>query len=170
MQYVKMSLIREVIIVDTAGPITAAHSGALPTGLVPVPVSSHHHRVAQKSHQTAAKSDSVPKYENRGVSTENAQKLCVPINECIISMLIKIHAKLMGQSCSYVPLSQSKRQISDSVIGDGPFFVCKLLDKMSRSSTDCARAIEDVYTSLNPKEVSGAGKKRDTAKDEERSV
>ncbi|XP_052682389.1 E3 ubiquitin-protein ligase ubr3-like [Crassostrea angulata] len=153
---------------NTAGPITAAHSGALPTGLVPVPVSSHHHRVAQKSHQTAAKSDSVPKYENRGVSTENAQKLCVPINECIISMLIKIHAKLMGQSCSYVPLSQSKRQISDSVIGDGPFFVCKLLDKMSRSSTDCARAIEDVYTSLNPKEVSGAGKKRDTAKDEER--
>lgn len=76
----------------------------------------------------------------------------------------------MGQSCSYVPLSQSKRQMSDSVIGDGPFFVCKLLDKMSRSSTDCARAIEDVYTSLNPKEVSGAGKKRDTAKDEERSV
>lgn len=84
-------------------------------------------------------------------------------------MLMKIHSKLTGRSCSYVPLSQSKRQMSDSGIGDGPFFVCKLLDKMSRSSTDCARAIEEVYTSLNPREASGSGKKPDNVKDEERS-
>ncbi|XP_061179951.1 E3 ubiquitin-protein ligase ubr3-like [Saccostrea echinata] len=153
---------------NTAGPITAAHSGAVPTSLVPVPVSGHCHLVTHKSHQATGKTDSVPKYENRGVSTEHAQKLCVPINECIISILMKIHAKLTGRSCSYVPLSQSKRQLSDSVIGDGPFFLCKLLDKMSRSSTECARAIEEVYRSLQPKEASGVGKKRDTAKDEER--
>jgi hypothetical protein len=157
-----------VLFIDTAGPITAAHSGAVPTGLVPVPVSGHCHLVTQKAHQSTSKSDSVPKYENRGVSTEHAQKLCVPINECMISMLMKIHAKLTGRSCSYVPLSQSKRQVTDSMIGDGPLFVCKLLDKMSRSSTECARAIEEVFTSLSPKGASGAGKKRDTAKDEER--
>lgn len=56
------------------------------------------------------------------------------------------------------------------MIGDGSFFVCKFLDKMFRSSTDCVRVIEDVYIFFNLKEVLGVGKKRDIVKDEERLV
>ena len=157
----------------SGGPITAAHSGHLPN-VVPVPAAMHVdtdpcplvpiHTVSNPS----AKPDAcLPKYENKGVSTDQAQKLCVPINESIISMLIKLHSKLSGKVGSYQPLSMCKRQATESVIGDGPFFIAKVLDKMSRSSTDCAKSIEEVYKSLIPKDA-GSGKKRDTAKEEER--
>ncbi|KAK3103122.1 hypothetical protein FSP39_016629 [Pinctada imbricata] len=157
----------------SGGPITAAHSGHLPS-VVPVPAAIHVDSdpcplvpIHPVSSSSAKHDTSLPKYESKGVSTDQAQRLCVPVNDSIISALIKLHSKLSKKTGSYVPLSMCKRQTSDSVIGDGPFFVAKVLDKMSRLSTDCAKSIEESYRILVPKDAS-SGKKRDTAKEEDR--
>ncbi|KAH3873585.1 hypothetical protein DPMN_036823 [Dreissena polymorpha] len=48
--------------------------------------------------------------------------------------------------------------------GNGEFYVKKILDKLCQSSTDCARAVEDLYQANKPKEAgtSKKGKSMDT--------
>ena len=65
----------------------------------------------------------------------------VQVNESIISLLLKLHSQLTGTQNSYRPDHPSNNSFtdrsSDSRIGDGPFFVAKLLWRISALDTLC---------------------------------
>ena len=157
----------------SGGPITAAHSGQIPVvNPVPVPTEIEFDNdpfplvpIHNLPGPTSVKHDS-PQFENKGVETEKAQHTILPINESIISLLFKLHAKLSGKEGQYVPLSRSNRSISDAPIGDGPHFVGRVLDKLSHQSTSCARTIEELYSVMSPQKEC----KEDSTKDDERLV
>ena len=104
------------------------------------------------------------KYESKGVSTEVMKPIPVHVDESIISLLLKHHNKMTGKRGSYVPLSMCTRQASQGKIGDGPYYLGCILDKLSQGSPECARCIEEIYTKLSPP----LQKKTDTQVKEER--
>lgn len=65
----------------------------------------------------------------------------VEVNESIISLLLKLHSHLSGNPDSYnpdEPSSSSNFDPSiDSRIGDGPYFVAKLLQRISALDSLC---------------------------------
>jgi hypothetical protein len=65
----------------------------------------------------------------------------IQVNESIISLLLKLHSQLTGTQNSYRPDYPSNNSFhdmsSDSRIGDGPFFVAKLLCRISALDTLC---------------------------------
>lgn len=65
----------------------------------------------------------------------------VEVNESIISLLLKLHSHLSGNPDSYnpdEPSSSSNFDPSvDSRIGDGPYFVAKLLQRISSLDSLC---------------------------------
>lgn len=154
----------------SGGPITAAHSGHIPShpAIVPMPSGSPYPVVPihSLSSHSGAKTSDKPKYESKGVCTETAPPVPIAINESLISLLIKLHFKLSGKTGSYVPLSMCKRLPSVSRVGDGPHFVTNLLDKMSQQSSDCAKLIEETYRQLVPKD--GEDRKQKASHKEER--
>ncbi|KAK4316848.1 hypothetical protein Pmani_012025 [Petrolisthes manimaculis] len=70
----------------------------------------------------------------------------VSVEESIISLLIKLHSKLSGKPNSYRP--NFNPTTSDSRIGDGPFFIGKLLDKMGRYDHAAQQSILDTISCL----------------------
>lgn len=78
----------------------------------------------------------------------------VKINESIISLLLKLHSQLSGIPDSYVPEEQEQSMSDDSepesVIGDGSFFVAKLLRKISAVDTTCRESVNDIRKKLWP--------------------
>lgn len=157
----------------SGGPITAAHSGQIPAvNPVPVPTEIEFDNdpfplvpIHKLPTPTSAKHAS-SQYENKGVGTDKAQYTNVPINESIISLLFKLHAKLSGKEEQYIPLSRSNRSIGDAPIGDGPYFIGRVLDKLSQQSTTCARNIEELYSVTSPKKDN----LKQSERDEERYV
>ena len=111
-------------------------------------------------HTTTSRSQPLPKFESRGMSTEQSRYLHIPINESIISILFKLHSKMTGKSSSYVPISVSGRTVSDSDIGEGSHFVQRLLDKLCQQSMDCARLVEELYQTQVPKEGAASTSKK----------
>ncbi|KAH3873647.1 hypothetical protein DPMN_036884 [Dreissena polymorpha] len=81
-----------------------------------------------------------------------------------MTILYKLHSKLSGKSNSYAPPSVSGNGSGMENGGNGEFYVKKVLDKLCQSSTDCARAVEDLYQANKPKEAgtSKKGKSMDT--------
>ena len=76
----------------------------------------------------------------------------VTINESMVSLLIKLHNKLSDEEGSYVPLSMRGEMLDDTkLVGDGPFFVGRVLDSLSAKDSKYATAIEKVYKDLMPK-------------------
>ncbi|XP_052094995.1 E3 ubiquitin-protein ligase UBR3-like [Mytilus californianus] len=152
----------------SGGPITAAHSGQIPAvNPVPVPTEIEFDNdpfplvpIHKLPAPTSAKHVS-SKFENKGVETDKAQYTNVPINESIISLLFKLHAKLSGKEEQYIPLSRSNRSIGDAPIGDGPYFIGQVLDKLSQQSTSCARNIEELYSVTSPKKDNMKHSERD---------
>jgi len=65
----------------------------------------------------------------------------VEVNESIISLLLKLHSHLSGNPDSYNPeepsSSSNADQSVDSRIGDGPYFVAKLLQRISSLDSLC---------------------------------
>lgn len=59
------------------------------------------------------------------------------VNESIISLLLKLHAQLSGVPDSYVLGQQTSEGLLDSRIGDGPFFVAKVLDRIAGLDERC---------------------------------
>lgn len=59
------------------------------------------------------------------------------VNESIISLLLKLHAQLSGSPDSYVMGRQAAEGMLDSRIGDGPFFVAKVLDRIALLDERC---------------------------------
>ncbi|XP_052267250.1 E3 ubiquitin-protein ligase UBR3-like [Dreissena polymorpha] len=147
-----------------SGPITAAHTGHIPSfHLSPLTTTSGN---PQPSILTVLPSTSGtrPKFETRGVTTERQRTKIVAINESLITILYKLHSKLSGKSNSYAPPSVCGNGTGMENGGNGEFYVKKILDKLCQSSTDCARAVEDLYQANKPKEAgtSKKGKSMDT--------
>ncbi|KAJ8313482.1 hypothetical protein KUTeg_008043 [Tegillarca granosa] len=165
---------RSVLFFSAAGgPITAAHSGHLPSlplvsMTTEVPMDTDPYPLVpihSISSQSSSKPAEMPKYENKGVSTDQSQKVTVQVNESIVSLLVKLHSKLTNKQCSYVPLSVSNRQSNNSLIGDGPHFVAKVLDQICKANIECAKHTEEVYRTLLPKD---SPKKKESHDKEER--
>ena len=94
-----------------------------------------------------------------------------PVNESMLSLLMKLHAKLaVGQlsQSSYIPeahRADGEGTKSDLKVGDGPFFVGKVLDKICRQSAECQCLVDSIYkdslekTAVSPLDSSTGRKK-----------
>lgn len=81
-----------------------------------------------------------------------ARQVDVTINESIVSLLIKLHNKLSDQDGSYTPLSIRGEMFDDKdMVGDGPFFVARVLDSLCAKDVKYSTAVEKVYKDLLPK-------------------
>ncbi|ROT84089.1 putative E3 ubiquitin-protein ligase UBR3 isoform X1 [Penaeus vannamei] len=69
----------------------------------------------------------------------------IAVEESIISLLIKLHSKLTGKPNSYRP---NFDESSDSRIGDGPFFIAKLLNKIGRYEPSARQGILDTISRI----------------------
>ena len=70
---------------------------------------------------------------------------------------MKLHNKLSDKEGSYEPLTTRGGMVNNSnLVGDGPFFVGRVLDTLSTKSNKCAEAIESVYNDLKPKAAADA--------------
>ena len=91
-----------------------------------------------------------------------AHSSVVTINESIISLLLKLHSKLSGRPDSFLPLNERRvnptllgtttPEYIQSRIGDGCFFIEKVLDKICSLDTACEQFIKVTRTQLWPTE------------------
>ncbi|XP_048246065.1 E3 ubiquitin-protein ligase UBR3-like [Haliotis rufescens] len=135
------------------GPITAAQFNLPSMISIPGPSSGTAACTITKATGTSTAHTVKPKYESRGMSTEQVHLSRVSVNESLLSLLLKLHCKLSGKSGSYVPMSVKKRESVKTLIGDGPVFVGKLLDRLCEMSTECGRIVHDTYRALWPDET-----------------
>lgn len=92
----------------------------------------------------------------------------VSVEESIISLLIKLHSKLSGKPNSYRP---NFSDTSDSRIGDGPFFIAKLLNKLGRYDASARKGILDTISCLysqKEEESSASSEEEARAREEKR--
>lgn len=74
------------------------------------------------------------------------------LNESIVSLLIKLHNKLSDKESSYQLPAVGAGMASDSnLVGDGTFFVGRVLDTLSAKSSKCTEAIRTVLNDMKPK-------------------
>ncbi|KAK2143057.1 hypothetical protein LSH36_882g00050 [Paralvinella palmiformis] len=97
----------------------------------------------------------------------------LPINENLLSLLVKLHAKLSGRVNSYIPEhhrtgTSQRADVQDSKIGDGPYFLGKLIDKICFLNLECAEAVDVIYTASLPKDRGSKDKRKDVSDKEER--
>ena len=88
----------------------------------------------------------------RAAITSPTQRSVVNINESIISLLLKLHSKLSGKPDSYSPLTERRKDpklaascsqtYRDCRIGDGCFFIEKVLDKICDLDVACEQFIK----------------------------
>ncbi|KAK2727488.1 hypothetical protein QYM36_008099, partial [Artemia franciscana] len=85
----------------------------------------------------------------------SSQQEKVDVNANVISLLLKIHTKLSGVNDSYSPppeqQSTSEEDQNDSCIGDGPFFLGKLLDKIWKLDEKCRNCINESRRTIWPR-------------------
>lgn len=96
------------------------------------------------------------------------QPQTVKVGESIISLLLKLHSQLSGVPDSYNPEQSaipdneagsssssssfaSPSSLSDSRIGDGPFFISQLLRKIADLDPMCKQAIIETRNKLWPR-------------------
>ena len=96
-------------------------------------------------------------FMSQGVTADlDRQKRTVPVrvDECMLSLLIKLHAKLSG--AAYVPPACRQGAAASATknarIGDGAHFVAGVLDKVCERNANCAQIIENIYRESLPKE------------------
>ena len=66
----------------------------------------------------------------------------LPINETIISLLVRLHSKLSGKPDSYKP--SKNEPLVDSRIGDGPFFIEQFLNQFIQLNINGEEIIEEI--------------------------
>lgn len=68
----------------------------------------------------------------------------VRVNESIISLLLKLHSHLSGIPDSYNPEEEDEETspFEEAPIGDGPYFIERLLKKMSAADSTLKTCIE----------------------------
>ncbi|GLV32959.1 Ubr3 ubiquitin ligase [Carabus blaptoides fortunei] len=111
--------------------------------------------------------------KRRQVQNSSSNPPTVKVNESIISLLLKLHSQLSGVPDSYNVDdldTTSTEPTADSVIGDGPFFVAKLLRKITALDITCRDAIHEAKQRLWPpqQESEREQKQRENKEREER--
>lgn len=140
-----------------SGPITAAHSGQIPSHLPSLSAGSSG---SQPSILTVHPSwgQTLPKYEPCGVSSKQTRTHRIPINESLLTILLKLHTKLAGKSKPYVPPSVSAQPSSGDNDSSGAYYVQRVLNKLCQQNAECARTVEDCYNNQQSKEGASAKK------------
>ncbi|KAL3273063.1 hypothetical protein HHI36_014518 [Cryptolaemus montrouzieri] len=95
----------------------------------------------------------------------------VKINESIISLLLKLHSNLSGTPDSFVLEEELSKGLGDeSMIGDGPFFIGKLLRRIASVDDNCRHTIAEIRAKLWPTQEKQEEEKKakDTKEREER--
>ncbi|XP_069676263.1 E3 ubiquitin-protein ligase Ubr3 isoform X3 [Periplaneta americana] len=126
------------------------------------------HQIAIASHNTSEVLPSssgsrkgLLKNRRQVTSGTSGSPECVEVNESIISLLLKLHSHLSGNPDSYNPdetnntsssgnSSTSSNESADSRIGDGPFFVAKLLRRIAALDSHCRESIHETRNRLWP--------------------
>ncbi|KAJ8946859.1 hypothetical protein NQ318_006769 [Aromia moschata] len=117
---------------------------------------------------------SYPYRRRQTVEGANANPPSVKVNESIISLLLRLHSQLSGVPDSYNPEEEeedsSGNVSSEAPIGDGPYYIGKLLHKMSAADGSCKTCIEETRMKLWPsqEEREEAKKQRENKEREER--
>ncbi|XP_017759565.1 PREDICTED: E3 ubiquitin-protein ligase UBR3 isoform X2 [Eufriesea mexicana] len=104
-------------------------------------------------------STSSPKHFKRKETQGGAlQSQTVKVDESIITLLLKLHSQLSGVLDSYNPeqsamsdneaSSSSTLESTESRIGDGPFFIAQLLNKIANLDPMCKEAINEARNKL----------------------
>ena len=82
------------------------------------------------------------------------KRAVINVNESIVTLLLRLHSKYSGRPDSYVPKKQRASGLSDeyasSRIGDGSFFVEKVLDKICDIDEICAENVAASRQALWP--------------------
>ncbi|PZC73895.1 hypothetical protein B5X24_HaOG208690 [Helicoverpa armigera] len=93
----------------------------------------------------------------------------IPVNESIISLLLKLHSQLSGRLDSF-SLDEPAPE-TEEPIGDGPYFIGRVLRKLAALDARCAAAIAHVRHSLWPhqRERQAEQRARERREKEERS-
>ncbi|KAG8223709.1 hypothetical protein J437_LFUL004074 [Ladona fulva] len=78
----------------------------------------------------------------------NATPSSVEVNESIISLLLKLHSHLSGAPDSYDYDGAEARAGETGRIGDGPYFVGRLLDRICLLDSHCSSAIKETRNKL----------------------
>ncbi|XP_069359695.1 uncharacterized protein Ubr3 isoform X1 [Maniola hyperantus] len=93
----------------------------------------------------------------------------IPVNESIISLLLKLHSQMSGRLDSFA--LEEPAPTSEEPIGDGPHFIGGLLHKLSAQDARCASSIQNVRRTLWPhqRERQAEQRARERREKEERS-
>ncbi|KOC63815.1 E3 ubiquitin-protein ligase UBR3 [Habropoda laboriosa] len=96
--------------------------------------------------------------KRRDVQGGSLQSQTVQVNESIITLLLRLHSQLSGVPDSYNPeqsamsdneaSSSSTVEPAESRIGDGPFFIGQLLNKIANLDPMCKEAINEARNRL----------------------
>ncbi|CAH0585949.1 unnamed protein product [Chrysodeixis includens] len=124
------------------------------------PQDPHHTHQPQEPHQ--------PSTSNQ-VQLLSQSEDSIPVNESIISLLLKLHSQLSGRLDSF-SLDEPAPETQEP-IGDGPFFIGRVLRKLAALDARCAAAIAHVRHSLWPhqRERQAEQRARERREKEERS-
>ncbi|XP_041366438.1 E3 ubiquitin-protein ligase UBR3-like [Gigantopelta aegis] len=139
------------------GPITASHLSGIPS-MMSLPGSSGgsptYALALPTSHPPGSPTQVKPKYESRGVVTEQFHSTPYPVNENLITLLVKLHNKLSGKSNSYAcsTCEGGGAKPSEAAVGDGPFYVGRFLDRLCRQSSECAKLVSEIAATRQQKE------------------
>ncbi|GLG92566.1 Uncharacterized protein GBIM_00221 [Gryllus bimaculatus] len=100
------------------------------------------------------------------------------VNESIISLLLKLHSHLAGTPDSFNPdeaeaaaTAEAAAEAAESRVGDGPFFLGKLLHRVSALDAFCREAIREARDRLwprKPEEGEEEAREREAREREER--
>lgn len=107
-------------------------------------------------------------YPKRRIEPSNP--LQIKVNESIISLLLKLHSQLSGMPDSYNQEDLPNQPSGDysNRIGDGPFFVANLLNKISTLDTLCKDNIKETKNRLWPKQQDREEEQQRQKEDKER--
>ncbi|CAL7947523.1 unnamed protein product [Xylocopa violacea] len=110
-------------------------------------------------------------YKRREAQGGSLQSQTVKVDESIITLLLKLHSQLSGVPDSYNPeqsgISDNEASSSSSIgptesrIGDGPFFVAQLLNKIGNLDPMCKEAINEARNKLWPSMQESEDKQRE---------
>ncbi len=84
-----------------------------------------------------------------GENSGEPKRTVINVNESIITLLLQLHSKYSNRPDSYVPQRQAQDHL-DSRIGDGSFFIEKVLDKICNLDQACAETVNSARQSLWP--------------------
>lgn len=131
---------------------------ALTSGNEMVPSSSSSRKGLMKKRRPSEGCEYGSKYGHN----YNATPSSVKVNESVISLLLKLHSHLSGAPDSYDPEGAESRAADTGRIGDGPFFVGRLLDRISMLDSLCSETVKETRDKLWPrKREEGEEEKRE---------